>query len=115
MGLTWHPWGSFSRDRKVFANKISLQVQPHFSVSFCSTNPEDLGLGVLQDENPAHDGIPGSTSQAISAFPLPGEAHREEMEEEEGEEELKVGAPRAVPEVLECPVPSGCPQPVPAP
>lgn len=99
--------GSFSRDRKGFANKISFSSAASLLRGLvCSTKPENLGLGVLQDENPAHDGMPGSTSQAISAFPLPGEAHREEMEEE-GEEELKVGAPRAVPEALGCPAPSG--------
>lgn len=116
MGLTWLPWGSLSRGRKGFANKITFSRPVLlFRGLLCSTNPEDSGLGVLQDENPAHDGMPASSSQAISAFPLPGEAHREEMEEEGGEE-LKLGAARAVPELLWCPVPSGshCPHHPPA-
>lgn len=110
MALTWHPWGSFASDRRGFANKISFSSPASlFRGLVCSTSPENLGQGELQDENPAHDGRPGSTSQAISAFLLPAEAHREEAEEE-GEEELKVGA---VPEVLGCPVPSGSQLPPP--
>lgn len=51
---------------------------------------------MLQDENPAHDECL-EVPPRQSAFPLPGEARREEMEEQ-GEEELMVGPPQAVPE-----------------
>lgn len=54
---------------KGFANKISFSSPASlFRGLVCSTNPENLGLGVLQDGNPAHGGMPGSTSQAIAAW-----------------------------------------------